>query len=587
MRYPGVNIETTVHFEHLKLMALNPRSPQKLDAYDVCIVGSGAGGGMVAKMLTEAGADVAMLEAGPDWNTERDSRMLAWPYESPRRGAGTDRPFGEFDACLGGWELDGEPYTVAEGERFDWFRARMIGGRTNHWGRISLRYGPDDFRRRSLDGLGDDWPITYEELKPYYDSLDRLVGLFGSVEGLPNEPDGIFQPPPRPRCYELLLQESCEHLGITCIPSRMSILTEPLNGRSACHYCGQCGRGCVTASNFSSPTVFLPPALATGRLQILTNAMAREVTTGENGLATGISYVDTLDGREYQVRARIVVLAASACESARLLLNSKSSRFPDGLANSSGTVGRYLTDSTGSDVAGFIPALMDGIPHNEDGAGGMHVYSPWWLNNADLDFPRGYHIEPWGGKRSMPRFGIFGGVENYPSGGGWGRNLKEDYRRYYGAVVGFSGRGEMIPNSNSYCEIDPEITDRWGIPVLRFRFQWSDHERLQARHMHQTFREIIDDMGGYPLTPEPTEADEYRLEPGGRIIHEAGVTRMGHSPDSSVLNEHCQAHDVKNLFVADGGPFVSQADKNLTWTIMALAMRTGDYIAKARNRGEL
>ena len=373
------------------------RSPR---VFDVCVVGSGAGGGMAAKVLTEAGADVVMLEAGPMWDTARDSRMLAWPYDSPRRGAGTERPFGEFDACLGGWELDGEPYTVAEGERFDWFRARMLGGRTNHWGRISLRYGPDDFKRRSLDGLGEDWPIGYDDLQPYYDKVDRLVGLFGSAEGLPNEPDGIFQPPPRPRCYELLIQQSCRQLDINCIPSRMSILTEPHNGRAACHYCGQCGRGCKTASNFSSPTVLLPPALATGRLTLVTDAMAREVTMGADGLATGVSYVDTTDRGEHQVRARIVVLAASACESARLLLNSTSGRFPDGLANSSGTVGRYLTDSTGASVAGFIPSLMDGVPHNEDGAG-MHVFMPWWLDNAGLDFPRGYHIEPWGGRR-MP-----------------------------------------------------------------------------------------------------------------------------------------------------------------------------------------
>ena len=558
------------------------RSPR---VYDVCVVGSGAGGGMAAKVLTEAGAEVVLLEAGPIWDTASESQMLAWPYASPRRGAGTDRPFGEFDACLGGWELEGEPYTVGNGERFDWFRARMLGGRTNHWGRISLRYGPDDFRRRSLDGLGDDWPITYDELKPYYDQLDRLVGLYGSEEGLPNEPDGVFQPPPRPRCYELLMKQSCDRLGITCVPSRISILTQPLNGRSACHYCGQCGRGCRTSSNFSSPTVLLPPALATGRLTLVTGAMAREVTTGADGLATGVSYVDTTTGQEHQVRARIVVLAASACESARLLLNSTSARFPDGLANSSGAIGRYLTDSTGASVSGFIPSLMDGVPHNEDGAG-MHIYMPWWLDNASLDFPRGYHIEPGGGRR-MPGFGMLGTVERYPSGGGWGRGLKADYRRYYGAVVGFAGRGEMIPNADSYCEIDPGVVDRWGIPVLRFRFQWSDHERRQARHMQRTFRQVIDDMGGTPLTPEPAPGDEFGLEPGGRIIHEAGVTRMGDSADTSVLNAQCQAHDVRNLFVADGGPFTSQADKNLTWTIMALAMRTSEYIADARNRGEL
>ena len=554
--------------------------------YDACVVGSGAGSGMAAKVLTEAGATVALLEAGPMWDTVRDSAMYAWPYESPRRGAGTDRPFGEFDACLGRWELEGEPYTRAEGERFEWFRARMVGGRTNHWGRISLRFGPSDFRRRSLDGLGDDWPIGYDDMKPYYDKLDRLVGIFGSVEGLPNEPDGIFLPPPRPRCYELTVQNACDNLDITCIPARMSIITRDHNGRPACHYCGQCGRGCTTHSNFSSPSVLLPPAMETGRLTLITNAMAREVTSDTEGLATGVSYVDTNDLTEHHVRAKVIILAASACESARLMLNSTSARFPGGLGNGSGVVGKYLTDSTGSDAAGFIPKMMDGVPHNEDGVGGMHLYMPWWLDNRQLDFPRGYHIE-FGGGRRMPGFGFMGGIARFPGGGGYGRQLKEDYRRYYGATVRFSGRGEMIPNRDSYCEIDPNVVDRYGIPVLKFHFKWSDHERLQVRHMHETFHAIIEEMGGTPLTPMPTAENEYGIHPGGLLIHEAGTVRMGHSPNSSALNQYCQAHEVKNLFVADGGPFTSQADKNLTWTIMALAMRTSEYVAEEMRRGEL
>src|SRR5687768_952870 len=247
--------------------------------HDVVIVGSGAGGGMAAKVLTEAGASVLMLEAGPMFDTRRDSKMMAWPYQSPRRGlAIPERQFGEFDAGWGGWTLDGEPYTAAPGDRFDWFRTRMLGGRTNHWGRISLRFGPDDFRRKSLDGLGDDWPIGYDDVAPYYDRVDRLIGIFGSREGLPNEPDGVFLPPPRPRCYELLVKQACDRLGITCIPARLSILTRPLNGRPACHYCGQCGRACRTNANFSSPTVMIQPATETGNLTLVTNAMAREVT---------------------------------------------------------------------------------------------------------------------------------------------------------------------------------------------------------------------------------------------------------------------------------------------------------------------
>lgn len=555
--------------------------------YDVCIIGSGAGGGMAAKVLTEAGAEVALLEAGSMWDTEKDSKMFAWPYDSPRRGASSrEKPFGEFNGCVGGWDIEGEPYTQAPGTRFDWFRARMLGGRTNHWGRISLRFGPDDFRRRSIDGLGDDWPITYEELKPYYDKLDRLVGIFGSVEGIANEPDGIFQPPPKPRCYELLVKQACDRLNITCIPSRMSVLTRPLNGRPACHYCGECGRGCATHSNFSSPSVLLPPALATGRLTIVPNAMAREITTDETGLATGVSYVNTTDLREYQIRARIVVLAASACESARLLLNSRSTRFPDGLANSSGVVGRYLTDSTGANVRGYVPRLFNGVAHNEDGIGGMHLYMPWWLDNRQVGFPRGYHIEFSGG-RHAPAYGFMSRIERYNGTGGYGTTLKDDYRKYYASTLSFSGRGEMVPNEDSFCEIDPGVVDRYGIPVLRFHFKWTDYEYDQAKHMQETFREIIHTLGGTPLDPMPDREHGYGLEPGGRIIHEVGTTRMGNDRATSVVNRNCQAHDVKNLFVADGGPFVSNADKNVTWTILALAMRTAENIAQQRNQGTI
>jgi choline dehydrogenase-like flavoprotein len=553
------------------------------ETYDVCIVGSGAGGGMAAHALTRAGARVVMLEAGAMWDNTRDSAMLRPFYASPRRGAPTpERHFGEFDACIGGWSLDGEPYTTAPGTRFDWWRARMLGGRTNHWGRISLRFGPDDFRRRTLDGLGDDWPIGYDDLAPYYDRLDRLVGVYGSVEGRRNDPDGIFLPPPRPRCYELLVRQASDLLGIPCIPSRLSILTRSIHGRAACHYCGQCSRGCATNSNFSSPNVFILPALETGRLDLVTEAMVREVTVDRRGRATGVNYVRKRDGTDQHVGATVVILAASACESARLLLNSTSSRFPDGLANSSGTVGRYLTDTTGTDVAGFIPSLMDHIPHNEEGAGGGHVYMPWWLDNSRLDFPRGYHIEVWGGLRP-PSAGFMGGVHRYPSGGGYGRELKADYRRYYGTTIGFSGRGEMIPNERSYCEIDPDGTvDRWGIPVLRFHWEWTDHEYNQVRHMQETFRALVAGMGGEVLSPMPTREEGYGIAPGGRIIHELGGTRMGDDPTTSVVNGYCQAHDVPNLFVTDGGPFVSQPDKNPTWTIMALSWRASDYITRQR-----
>ena len=548
---------------------------------------------MAAKVLTEAGARVLMLEAGVNWDPVKDSFMYKWPYDTPRRGASTPaQQFGEFDAGLGGFTLDGEPYTTGPGSAFGWFRTRMLGGRTNHWGRISLRFGPDDFRRKSLDGLGDDWPITYDDVKPYYDRVDRFVGIFGSAEGIHNEPDGVFMPPPEPRCWEKLIKKSADRLNVKCIPSRMSVITQSINGRPACHYCGQCFRGCATFSNFSSTSVLIPPAMKTGRLTIRTDAMAREVTLDANGLASGVTYIDKRTGRENHVQGRVVVLAASACESARILLNSTSANFPQGLANSSGVVGKYLTDSTGAGVSGFIPKLMDGVAHNEDGIGGAHLYMPWWLDNKKLDFPRGYHIEINGG-RGMPMSGFggnivrFSGLHEEREIGGYGRTLKNEYRRFYGATVGFAGRGEMVPNENSYCEIDPSQVDRWGIPVLRFHWKWSDYEINQAKHMQDTFRAIITDMGGTPLGAMPGRDRAYGLSDGGRIIHELGVTRMGNDPKSSVVNSNCQAHDVKNLFVADGGPFVSQADKNPTWTILALSWRTSDYIVEERKKGTL
>ena len=570
--------------------------------YDVIIVGSGAGGGMAAHELTKAGAKVCLLEAGQHYDPADPKYItqLKWPWQSPRRGASTRyRPFGDFDAAYGGWDIDGEPYTTAPGTEFRWFRSRMLGGRTNHWGRISLRFGPDDFRRKSIDGLGEDWPISYEDVAPFYDKVDQLIGVFGSKEGLHNDPDSIFLPPPKPRLHELMLKKSNKRLGITTIPSRLSILTQPINSeRGVCFYCSQCSRACIAYADFSSSSCLCKPAGKTGNLDTIYFAMAREVLTdAKTGLCTGVSYVDTVTLEEKTVQGKVVVLAASACESARLLLNSKSARFPEGLANSSGVVGKYLHDSTGASRGAIIPALFDRKRYNEDGVGGMHVYSPWWLDNKKLDFPRGYHIEYWGGM-GMPAYGFGWGIENingmFPDrngnkreAGGYGASLKDDYRRFYGAYIGMAGRGEAIAREDNYCEIDPEKVDKFGIPVLRFHYTWSDHERLQAKHMHQTFEQIIHEVGGIPLGDTPGPDRDYGLNAPGEIIHEVGTVRMGNDPKKSALNKWQQAHDVKNLFVVDAGPFPSQGDKNCTWTILALSMRASQYIISEKKAGNL
>jgi choline dehydrogenase-like flavoprotein len=568
---------------------LNTAPPQ---TYDAVIVGSGAGGGMAAYILSKAGLKVCLLEAGGyfDPADPKYITQLKWPWESPRRGAGTTRVFGDFDAAWGGWQIEGEPYSTAPGTEFHWFRSRMLGGRTNHWGRISLRFGPDDFRRRSLTGVGDDWPITYDDLKPFYDRVDQLLGLFGSVENLPNEPDGIFLPPPKPRLHEMMLSKAAKKLNIPVIPSRMSMLTKAINEeRGACFYCGQCGRACMAYADFSSSSCLVKPAMKTGNLTLINHAMVREVTTEASGnKCTGVIYIDTISRKEFAINARTVVLGASACETARLLLNSVSAQFPQGLANSSGVVGKYLNDSTGASRSGFVPALMNRKRYNEDGVGGMHVFTPWWLDNRTLDFPRGYHIE-YGGGMGMPMFGFGFGMERmngqYPyadgktrPAGGYGKRLKEDARRFYGAYVNMAGRGEPIPLESNYCEIDPNKVDKYGIPVLRFHYKWSNDEIKQAKHMQDTFEQIITGMGGVPLGDKPGADRNYGLEAPGKIIHEVGTVRMGSDPNRSALNSFQQAHEVKNLFVVDAAPFVSQGDKNVTWTILASAMRTSEYL---------
>src|SRR3954468_16110105 len=469
--------------------------------YDVIVVGSGAGGGIAAHVLTLAGAKVCMLEAGGDYNTAKQSDMFKWNYDAPHRAAGTkEKPFGHYDATLvGGWQVPGEPYTTAAGSEFMWWRARMVGGRTNHYGRISLRMGPYDFKPYSRDGKGFDWPITYEDLAPYYDKAEELIGVFGTAEGVENAPDGRFLPPPAPRGYERIIKAASDRLNIPCIPSRLAILTRPHNGRASCHYCAQCGRACGVNANFNSPGVHIFPAQKTGNLEVRTDAMAREVLVGADGLATGVSYVDKKTRKEVSVTGKVIVLAASCCETARILLNSKSSLFPNGLANSSGLVGRYIMDTVGSSVSGYLPILQDLPAHNEDGVGGMHLYMPWWLYKEQkagkMPFARGYHIELGGGRR-QPGTGFMGGYADRFLGGGYGLELKKGLRRLYGGEVHFAGRGEMIPNGESYCEIDPDVVDQWGIPVLRFHFRWSQDEILQAKHMQETFREYFESMGG-------------------------------------------------------------------------------------------
>ena len=554
--------------------------------YDVIVVGSGAGGGMATKILSEAGVKVALVESGPyfDPANPEQQTQLKWPWESPRRGAGTNRAFGDFHMSYGDWSIDGEPYSSEDGTDFKWWRSRMLGGRTNHWGRISLRFGPKDFKSKDYDGLGENWPISYEDIKPYYDKLDKLVGVYGTKENMFNEPDGFFLPPPKPRLHELFYIKGARKSNVKVMPSRLSVLTKRINNeRGICFYCGQCDRSCSVYGDFSSSSCLVIPSLKGGMVDLYVNSMVNEVLTDNNGRANGVSFINKENGKDYKIKGKIVVLAASACATARILLNSKSKAHPNGLGNSSDLIGKYLHDTTGAGRGVFIPELLNRKIYNEDGVGGMHVYSPWWLDNKDLDFARGYHIEVWGGL-GAPSYGTGFNVNSYNKffglnkAGGYGNILRSDMKKYYGSTIGLSGRGESIAQKTNYCEIDPEKVDKYGVPILRFNYKWTDNEIKQAKHMQDTFEEVIHNMNAIPMWNKPGKESNYGINKPGWIIHEVGTTRMGNDPKTSVVNQYEQLHDVSNVFVVDAGPFVSQADKNPTWTIMALAWRSSEYI---------
>ncbi|KAB2649359.1 MAG: GMC family oxidoreductase [Verrucomicrobiota bacterium] len=588
--------------------------------YDVIVVGSGAAGGQSAYILALEGIRVLMIEAGRNYDPVAETPMFQTNADAPLRGTETpDKPLGFYDSTVnGGWAVPGEPYTSASSnpdEKYMLWRSRMLGGRTNHWARNSFRNGQYDFKPKDRDGLGINWPINYTDVAPFYDKVEMLVGVYGDAEGIENSPDspaGILLPPPKPRLGELLAQQRAKKLGIPIVAIHRAVLSQKLDAdnipqklhphnvraqrlvadsmrsRSACFWATPCNRGCAIKANYQSPTVHLPPALASGNLDILTDAMVREVTLGSNGLASGVHFIDKTTGIEHHVKAKAVVLGASSTETIKVLFNSKSNRFPHGLGNSSGLLGKHLMDTVGTSLSGHIPLLENLPPMNEDGAGGDHVYTPWWLHKdqlaGKLGFARGYHIEFATGKK-MPTITTGSSLEPYTHGS-YGKQFKADARRYYGASISFSGRGEMIPNADSFCDIDPLVKDKWGIPAMRFHWKWSEHEIKQAIHMQSTFADLIHAMGG-KVTTKPDPKGRGDILPGGHVKHGVGGAIMGLDPKTSVTNSYGQLWDVKNVMIADAATFCSSADKNPTITIMALAWRGTEHLIEAMRSGSL
>jgi choline dehydrogenase-like flavoprotein len=474
------------------------------------------------------------------------------------------------------WHHPDEPYTFPEGKRYDWLRARVVGGRSMFWGRIVWRLNPHDFKTHSYDGYGTDWPIGYEDLEPYYDKVETFIGVTGNKDGIVDSPDGKFQKPLRPSCSEVIFSKAVQRLGIPVIPIRKAILTENLNGRMACHYCGRCGNGCETRSNFNSFDVAIPVAKATGRLTIIPNAVVREVTVDpKTGRASGAAYVDRKTFRHQEVKAKVVVLAAGCVHTARIMLNSKSTLFPNGIANNNGLVGKHFLEHMDVDASALMPDMVDAPVTNDDGANGGHIVIPWWgWDRKDLPFVKGYHIEIGSGFRTFPpSTGYHGHL--------FGAPLKKALKSWYGTRVGFHSHGELLPSKDNYIELDEKIKDKWGIPAVKFHVTFGENEMKMFRHARDTYSEIFKSLGCVDQ-----QVPDSPLPPGASA-HEMGTCIMGSSQKESVLNKYCQAWEVKNLFIADGSSFPSASHKNPTLTICAVSWRMSDYLADQFKKGNL
>lgn len=551
----------------------------RTEVFDAVVVGSGATGGWAAKELTEAGMRVAVLEAGPPVSPREFSEHVE-PFQMKYRGHNPKilerRPIqGRIYACRETnyqWFVDDieNPYTTPDNQPFDWIRMRVVGGRSLSWGRQSYRMGDIDFKAASRDGFGEDWPISYAELVPYYEKVERYIGISGQEENLPQLPDSVFQPPMEMTCGETMLRDAVKQkMGRTVTIGRVAILTKPLNGRQPCHYCGPCEQGCSTFSYYSSPFTTLKAAAATGRMTLIPNAVASHITRDKaTGLATGIAFIDRMNRAPREVKAKVVVLCASTLESTRLLLNSA----PGGLGNSSGALGHYLMDHIyGGGASGEMPMLKAnpwyGPPRRPNG-----IYIPRFRNLKETTtggFIRGYGYQG----ESQPNYAF--------EARGFGEDYKQAVRDQAYWSIGVGVWGECLPRYENKVEIDPLRTDAWGIPVPRISMKWSDNELKLFEDARRQGAEMLEAAGakGVHVSGEPAAP--------GFCIHEIGTARMGSNPRKSVVDAECRLHDVKNIYVTDGACWVSSACQNPTLTMMAITVRSCERIVDRFKKREL
>lgn len=552
------------------------RTARRAPLYDVVIVGSGAAGGTTAWVLVQAGLNVAMLETGPLRKHLVDFPYHApFPYEDQYRGLKSqiDRSdeFKEKYSITG--SSKDEPYTTPEKMPYEWFRARNVGGRTMFWGRFANRFNEDDFRGYSRDGHGKDWPITYQDIAPYYDKAEIFMGVCGAKENHPDLPDGDnFLPPVAYKCSDVAIKNAAEKAGIRTIRVRRAMLTKPYNGYAQCHYCSGCDDGCETHSFYNSAFRQIDPLIKKypKTFTLISNAMAHKINVNAKGLASGVSYIDKATGQSREIKARTVVVACGTLESTRLMLLS-------GIANSSGLIGQNFLEHLDVGAQAYFPELFFRDREAGDGIGGAHIVIPWFgyfRQNEKRDFVRGFQIEPSSRIRMKPDKN----PKNIP---GFGSEFKREVRKWTGARVVLASHGEMLPSPQKFVELDAAVKDKWGIPVIKIHHPWEEQDHAMFKYIRRTYEEIFTAAKAVEVKL-PKEPDS-----PGHSIHEMGTVQMGNDQKTSVLNKFNQSWDVKNLFVVDAAAFTSGTHKNPTLMIMALSWRASEYMLDEMKKGNL
>lgn len=556
--------------------------------FDAIVVGSGITGGWAAKELTEKGLKTLVLEAGRPIIPEQDYVEHVPSWEMKFRGMGDRRSLAENQpiqsTCYACDEWSSKffindmenPYTTDPGKPFRWIRGRQVGGRSIMWGRQSYRWSDLDFEANLRDGIAIDWPIRYADIAPWYDYVEEFVGISGEALGLPQLPDSKFLPPMELNCVERFVRsEVAKQFGGDRVLTigRSAILTQDHQGRAACHYCGPCERGCITRSYFSSLNATLPAAEKTGRMTLRPFSVVHSVNfDSKTRRAVGVRVIDGQSHATLEFRAKVVFLCASSLESARILLNSSTAEFPNGLANSSGELGHNVMDHVkAGGASAYIPGYEDRV---EFGRRPNGIYMPRFRNvkTKHPDFIRGYAFQ--GGAH---REGWTRGVSQT----GFGAEFKKSISRPGPWRFSFGGFGECLSNHNNFVELDKEKVDAWGVPTLKIHCSWSANELALRKDMGISAAEMLAAVGGKDI--ETVQGDD----PPGFTIHEMGTARMGRDPKTSVLNSFNQAHDIKNLFITDGAAMVSSSCVNPSLTYMALTARACDYAVEQMKRGEL